>query len=125
MKDIAVLVGKMLNDYAEEVNKANLDVAKSIAEEARQKVIEASPRRTGEYASGWECEVTETSKGVELKVVNVKMPWLTHILENGHVSLTKKHPVKRVAGIPHIQPVQDWADEAYMERLGDKLDDIN
>lgn len=122
MKDIAVLVGKMLNDYAEEVNKANLDVAKSIAEEAKEKLRQTSPRRTGQYAEGWESEVTETGKGVSLKVVNTSLPFLTHLLENGHMSRNKK---RRIAGIPHIQPVQDWADEAYMERLGDKLDDIN
>lgn len=76
----------------------------------------ASPRDSGDYASGWAWEVEDAlgSAGVYVRVYNRKKPSLTHLLEMGHEKwVGGRDTGERVAGKPHIAPAADAAYAAF------------
>lgn len=101
--DLAATVEKTLSDYVEDVNDIVKQEIKDAGKEAVKELKDKSPKRTGKYAKGWKSTVQkETAVGAEV-VVHNKIYGLTHLLEKGHA----KRGGGRVAGIPHIAPVEE------------------
>lgn len=102
-------IAKILSEYSSEVEqgleKAKQDVARKGAEELRK----TSPKKTGEYAKGW----TTRKDGNARIIYNKTKPQLTHLLEKGHA----KRGGGRVAGIPHIRPVEEKVIDDFVERV--------
>lgn len=109
------------NEVAYEVNIA----LNEVAEEAKERVKAASPKRTGKYKRGW--RVDFKSKGGLLQCIvhqSGKEYRLTHLLENGHgTRLGKGRNSRRygtkshVAAQPHIAEVNDWAQRELEQRI--------
>jgi ElaB/YqjD/DUF883 family membrane-anchored ribosome-binding protein len=101
--DLAKTVEQTLSDYADDVNDIVRQEIKDAGKEAVKELKEKSPKRTGKYAKRWQSTVQkETAVGAEV-VVHNKIYGLTHLLEKGHA----KRGGGRVAGIPHIAPVEE------------------
>ena len=99
MKDI-------LDEFDERVNDVLEESADKAADQSVEKLQNTSPKRTGDYASGWTVK-KESPKS--LIVHNATHYQLTHLLENGHVIRNKKGTYGRAPAHKHIKPVETWA----------------
>lgn len=99
-------VSKIFEQYETDVSKITADVLKDVAKEAVKKLKSSSPKRTGNYAKGWTYSLEKGRVENSATVYGKKQTYpLAHLLENGHA----KRGGGRVAGIPHISPVEEWA----------------
>lgn len=111
--DMTSTVQEILNEYGEELTmEVKQDVMK-LSPKIVSKVTQNSPRRTGEYASGWTEETEQTTFGIRKVIYNNKKPTLTHLLEYGHA----KQNGGRVKGHRHIKTTQEWANEELWEMV--------
>ena len=115
---ITAQLNKILDDYSDEVKDVARKDAKESAREAAKDLRSSSPKKTGDYASGWGSKELDADTTV---VYNKKMPGLTHLLENGHVIRNKKGTYGRVAARKHIAPVAAWAEGDLVQRIERKL----
>lgn len=100
-----------LQGYSDEVLEELASAYKKIGASCVKKLKETSPKRFGGYAKSWTQKVTVSDSQVSMSAYNKKFAGLTHLLENGHA----KSSGGRVEGIPHIAPVQEWADEEALD----------
>lgn len=111
---MVIEIAKALQEYSEMVAEDVKKIAKKAAKEAVDDIKSTSPKKTGEYASGWKSKIEkEDSAGINIKIFNAKRPWLTHLLEKGHA----KRGGGRVEGIPHIKPAEEKAIKAFEEGI--------
>lgn len=98
-------VSKILDEYGDDVQK-NLDaITKQVGKTGVQALRSESRAKfggTGKYASGWNVDVNVQRYGTTVTIYN-KIAGLPHLLENGHA----KRGSGRVAGRPHIAPVEE------------------
>lgn len=102
-----------LQGYSDEIKIEIASAFKNIGTRCVKKLRETSPKRFGGYGKSWAQKVTVTDSQVSVSVYNKKYASLTHLLENGHA----KSNGGRVEGIPHIAPIQEWADEEAMDAI--------
>lgn len=118
MKDISDQMEDILEDYSTEVRKTVDDCCLDVAKQSGQRLRETSPKKSGKYAKGWAIKEQKTSGfGQSTWVVYNKRYQLTHLLEKGHA----KRNGGRVRAIPHIKPVEEWAQNELPKELKDKL----
>lgn len=112
-KSVSIQMKQILDEFDEHVNEVLGQAAIETADEAAEKLQNTSPRKTGEYASGW--RVKKLSKGDT--IVYNKEGWKTMLLENGHVIRNKKGTYGRTSGIKHIKPVETWANREFQRKI--------
>lgn len=115
--DIDEAIRKALDEYSGEVVSTLQEVIPEVLKEAKRKLKSSSPARTGNYAKGWKVHTEKSRVGASGYVANDTDYQLTHLLENGHA----KRGGGRVAPIPHIGPVNDWATEEIVKRIEEEL----
>lgn len=115
---VSIQMKKILDDFSDHVNEVLKDAADSTAEEAVEKLQNTSPRKTGEYAAGW--QVKKFGNG-NVVIHNATNWQLTHLLENGHIIKNKKGTYGRTNGIKHIKPVETWANREFQRRIEDGI----
>lgn len=99
--------------YAKEVTEEIKLIAEEVAEKAKQRIKDSSPKRTAKYKRGWKVKkIFENANEVRYKIYNTRYQ-LTHLLEKGH---TKKGG-GRVAPRVHIRPAEVWAQREFMKRV--------
>lgn len=111
-------LAEILEDYSETVKDVRDKVFKQTAKEAVQKLRNTSPHSSGDYARSW---TMKTDRDGAVTVYNKEHYRLTHLLENGHVIRNKKGTYGRTNGIKHIQPVEEWGNDAVVERITKEL----
>lgn len=115
-ESLSIEIGAALEAYADDVAEDLKREAKEVAKEAVKKLKETSPvgRGTkGHYKDGWTSKVeSDDASSINIVIYNKKKPGLTHLLEKGHA----KRGGGRVEGIPHIAPVEKWAEREYADR---------
>lgn len=118
-------VNEILDEYGVEVSAQVAEVVPDIAKEAAKQVkaeamSKGLKRKKGgkHYVNGWKSQVEAKRLTVTAVVYNSTKPQLTHLLENGHA---KKNGKGRVEGIPHIAPVDEWAEKELIERIERRL----
>lgn len=104
-KEIAKQLSQFTSVVEEEVEIAKDAVTKEGVSLLKQK----SPKDTGDYSKGW----TRTKDGKAIVVHNRTKGQLTHILEHGHVKVNGG----RVAGSPHIRPVEEHMVKDFEDRV--------
>lgn len=100
---LAKNINKILNEYAEDVDKDVSNLTKEFAKKGAQAVKE-NARAFGwkDYASGWTSQF-EKGRMSSQGVIYNKKPGLPHLLEKGHA----KRNGGRVPGRAHIAPVEE------------------
>ena len=122
-RTITLDVEEILNDYSEEVRHVVDEAVNDVAKECAQRLRDTSPKKTGEYASGWTIRKERGNKGLaKLTVFNKKAPGLTHLLEFGHVIRNGKGTYGRAPAYPHIAPVEEWANSELPDRIKRRLE---
>ena len=107
---IAVQLGRIFDEYSQEVVDAANKSIEKVSRQAVQKLRNSSPRKTGSYARGWGKKLEGGIGGIRTVVVHNKTDYqLTHLLENGHVVRNKKGTYGRAPAHPHIKPVEQWS----------------
>ncbi len=107
-----------LQSYSGEVREDMAGALKKIADACVKKLRETSPKRSGAYRKSWTRKITITPERAAASVYNKDCYSLTHLLEHGHA----KAGGGRVPGIPHIAPVQEWAEAEVLEALAGILE---
>src|SRR5690625_6288416 len=92
-------IAKTLTTYTKEKKEGIEKEKKKAAQKGAKTLRETSPKKTGRYAKGW----GSTKKGKTYIIRNRTDYQLTHLLEKGHA----KRGGGRVAGRPHIKPVEE------------------
>lgn len=112
--DFSVQLNEVLDSFDKDFQEIVDNAAKTVSKESATKLKETSPRnkRTGgsEYADGWKAR---KNKNGDYVVYNSSQPQLTHLLEFGHVLVSFGKTRGRVAAIPHIAPVERWANKEF------------
>lgn len=117
-KSISIQMKQILDEYTDEVNDVLHEAAKTTADEAEDRLHNTSPRKTGDYAAGW--EVKQEGK-YDYIVHNSTNYQLTHLLENGHVIRNKKGTYGRAPAHKHIKPVETWANREFQRKIEEGL----
>lgn len=111
---ITVQMQQITNEYQVKVQDASRKGCKKVARNLARTLRANSPRKTGEYASGWAVKQEDADTCI---VYNRKKPGLTHLLENGHVSRNQYGTYGRVPAYPHINPAADAAQEELLAEI--------
>lgn len=114
---IEVQIARILDDYSLEVRAVVEREIDKVSREAVRKLKSTSPSKSGEYAKGWARR--KVSGGYV--AYNKAKPWLTHLLENGHVTKNKKGTYGRTPAHKHIKPVEEWAETELTTRIEEAL----
>lgn len=117
-------VEQILDEYGAEVTAEVREIIPEVGKEAA-KQVKANALQKGlkrakggkHYANGWRVQVQDGRLTTSVVVYNANKPQLTHLLENGHAKVNGG----RVDGIPHIAPVNEWAEKEVIERLEKRL----
>ncbi len=121
---IEVQVREILEDYNKDVKEATQRAARKTALKAASMLRATSPRnpkgkRSGEYAKGWTIKQLNRDTVV---VYNRPAYMLTHLLEFGHAVHNQYGATgKRAGAHVHIKPVEEWAIEAFPEKIEQEL----
>ena len=119
MESLQEQLEKLLDTYATQVRNDVNECCMETAKECGLKLRQTSPKHKGKYAKGWAVKEVATG-GFEQStwvVYNKTSYQLTHLLEKGHA----KRNGGRVRAIPHIKPVETWAQQELPKELKDKL----
>lgn len=114
---LAALIEKELSAYAKSRTETMREVVEEVTEEAVTRLKATSPKRTGRYARGWKTKATRDSTTSLTKTIHNRQPGLTHLVEHGHA----KASGGRVAGRPHIAPIEKEATKSLEARLYQEL----
>lgn len=121
-ESVSVQMQKILDEYSREVQDATNSAIDKTARESARMLKSSSPKKSGDYASGWRVKTLDKHGRINNKVVyNAKAPGLTHLLENGHVIKNKKGTYGRTRPVKHIKPVELWAQTALVDEIEAKL----
>ena len=118
--DLERAVKDILQDYSVGVSKAAAEAVQEVTKEATKKLRQTSPKRKGRYAKGWTGKVEKTTTTVEATVYGKTGTYqLAHLLEHGHA---RRGGGRKVDGIVHIKPVEEWAISEVEKRIREKVE---
>ena len=94
-------------------------VGDELANEAVKDLKKESPKDTGKYAKSWRKKKENAPAGGTIyRIHNDKFPWLTHLLEYGHII----HGTgERTRAFPHISVVDKKIREEYPQRVEEAM----
>lgn len=114
-EDLSIQLTSVIRLYSEDVRENIRSGLTSVATAAVMKVKAASPKDTGKYRRGWKLDISEKNGEMSFVVHQGKArAGLTHLLEDGHRTRTKK---KWVKAQPHIRAVEAWAETESMKAI--------
>lgn len=121
VKRAANAIADALTEYSKEI-AASVDASVDyVAEQCVDKLKATSPRSkaTGKhYADGWFADTAYSKHGNKRVLIRNKFYQLTHLLENGHA---KKGGKGRTKAIPHIKPVEEWAQDELPKQFAERM----
>lgn len=99
-----------IKEYTEEVEEGLEDAKEDVAKDGAKILRARSPvGRTGKYHKGWRAR----KDGKAWVIHNATRYQIAHLLEKGHAKVGGG----RVAGIPHIAPVEEQVIKDYEKRV--------
>ena len=109
--DISSQVKQALDEYDVEFKRAVNNSFDKVAKQGVTQLKENSPKKTGDYAKGWDIVREKTRSGINDVTIRNKTDYqLTHLLENGHVIVNAKGTFGRTSPIKHIAPVEEFCE---------------
>ncbi len=116
---------KILQQYGRKADEAVEKAAKKAARDTAKTLKDTSPRKSGDYASGWASKVVRHDGRLSQVVVYNKTDYqLTHLLENGHVIRNAKGTYGRTRGIKHIAPAEKEGIANFEQLIRAELENI-
>lgn len=120
--DLNDSIFKVLSEYKENIDEEVKETANKIAKEAKEDLINDSPRskkeRNQKYYKGWAIKKKINKNGKYVLAVWNKTNYrLTHLLEFGH---NVKNGGK-VKAVPHIRKVEEKMSKEFEEELKKKI----
>lgn len=100
-------IAKILEEYEGEITESMQEVTAKVAKKGAQALQRESKEKfggTGQYAKGWKAETNgKAHRQISwTSIIYNETPGLPHLLEHGHA----KRNGGRVAGRPHIEPIE-------------------
>lgn len=111
---------EILGNYDKKVEKLLIKDCREVASDASEELQKTSPKKSGEYASGWVSK--PLPKGAI--VYNDTKPQLTHLLENGHGIKNQFGSYGRAHAHKHIKKAETKYAKELVERLVDEVGDV-
>lgn len=111
INQLSAEITRAVKEYTAEVTEGIVEEIDQTSKAIVKAIRAGSPRESGDYAKGWTRKKMGSGQDVSYVVYNKEKPWISHLLEYGHV----KRGGGRVSGRPHIRPVTD-REIAEMER---------
>lgn len=110
VNQLSSAIAKILNEYADEVERTSDECVRKVAQKGA-KAVRATSSSTfngNKYASGWTYEVRKGRVATEGEIYNKNQPGLAHLLENGHVIRNGTgRTFGQTTARPHIKPVEE------------------
>ena len=114
-QELSIQIVLAMEQYSDAIHAEIRTGLTSVATAAVMKVKTASPKDTGKYRRGWKLDISEKNGEMSFVVHQGKArAGLTHLLEDGHRTRTKK---KWVKAQPHIRAVEAWAESESMKAI--------
>lgn len=108
-QELSIQIVRAMEQYSDAVHAEIRAGLQTVGETALKKVKAASPVRTGKYRRGWKLDTNDSGGLLEMTIHQSKAnASLTHLLEDGHRTRSKKGWVK---ARPHIRAVENWAEQ--------------
>lgn len=127
-EDLGQAIELLIREYGEEITETTAKVIAEAGQIALDKVMELSPRKTGDYAENWvlttnqnDAEVAITGKNAGFARVYNRRYHLTHLLEKGHAM----RQGGRARAIPHIAPAQAYTEQWLDRELERRLTEVD
>lgn len=119
-QDLAKAVNDELIKYNKLTQAQVKKAVQKVGTDCRNEIKVKSPKKNGDYASGWRKRtVYESATAIRVEVYNATDYQLTHLLEYGHV--VKNRPNGRVLGsaraFPHIRPAEERAQKELVKLI--------
>lgn len=110
-------ITRAMREYTDAVSDGVMQAVDEIADEGKKELQATSPKKTGKYAKAWTVKKEGRGKFIR-RIIHLKAPHyrLAHLLEKGHA----KRGGGRVAGRPHIAPVE----QKLVTRLEERIIDV-
>ena len=123
-EDLQKVLMNYLEDYVEDIEEDVEDSTDTIVKEAKQELIQTSPRsgiaRKTKYYKGWAIKNggrTRKGKYYSKVIWNKTNYQLTHLLEFGHTTKDGGSTTPQ----PHIRPVEEKYGEKFADLLEKKI----
>lgn len=121
MESIEDQLGRILNNYSDEVVDALDQEARKMGNEARRIIRKNAPKRTGTYAGSWQLKRQGRLKGSTYVVHSPKHYRRAHLLEKGHAVVVNGQHKGRARAFPHIAPAEKFVVENYPKRVTNRI----
>ena len=115
---LAAELTKTLAEYGKLARDDVQEIIESVGKEAKSRVTASSPGK-GKYRRGWKVKIETAGSKTSVTVHNRRYQ-LTHLLEFGHKTRLKhgRYGKKAFAAArPHIEEVNDWAQQELERRI--------
>lgn len=122
VSDLGAEISAMLDGYSQEVREAVDRVVEDFGKQAKKDIQAASPKKTGSYRKGWRVKKEGGALGQvsTATVYNATKPQLAHLLEHGYQHASGG----RVAGIPHIAPVEEELQSSFTQAIQKAIEGV-
>lgn len=123
--DLTAQVNKILMEYADDVDKAMVEVEDKVAKEAIKRLKATSPKNKKNgghkhYSDTWKID-TRNKKLYAHTIIYNSQYQLTHLLENGHNIVSGGRVVGHATAKPHIKAVETWVGNEIEKELRREL----
>ena len=123
VNDLAKTMGRIMGEITERSENAEIAARHAVANEAAEKLREASPvgtgKRAGQYAKGWTVKENKKSESIIWNATDYR---LTHLLEWGHQVVVHGNATEKFTSPQsHIKEVEQWVKEEYPTRFEEEL----
>lgn len=129
--DLSKEVSAMFATYGQDVNEVIDDAMMATAKEAEQELKAVSRfsengNPTGVYSADWTFGVQPVKRySRQIVVYNADHYRLTHLLEFGHALKRGGRKYGQVQGYEHIKPVNDKAQENFINEVVERITELN
>lgn len=110
--DLTKQIVDAMKEFSKSTDEEIQGILNDVAKEAKQRLNESSPTRTGKYAKSWKVKLEVFRDGCKVHIHNTRYQ-LTHLLEKGH----KVRNGGRASAYPHIEKVDAWAKKEAENRI--------
>ena len=125
--DLSNAIQEILGKYGDDVYDVLEKAVEDVSDEAAQKLrASGGIGGTGAYIRDWIADDVPKGRFMKSRVVHNQEHYrLAHLLEKGHVSRNgTRRTFGNVRAIPHIKPVEEWAQSELPRKVEEAITHI-